>query len=321
MHCPILTELPPPPPGKTGWPWTEESPQLPDTMPDGCPWPRVSIVTPSYNQGQFIDEAISSVLRQGYPNLEYIVVDGGSADGSVDVIRKYTNQLASWISEPDQGQYDAINKGFACSSGEIMAWLNADDKYFPWTLWIVAEIFTQHPEVEWFTSVSCAFWDIHGRAVNCLMGEGFNCESFFRGRNAGLSEFHSHFIMQESTFWRRTLWESAGSYVDARLQMAGDFELWARFWQRAVLYSTTALLAGFRVHNDQKTAKRMDLYRQEVREVLKSYGVRLPTWSEIQVRKLFRRLPGVRRYFGWEAAFVAFDYDSQCWFTTTRRFV
>lgn len=129
MRCPTLKELPPPPPGKTGWPWTEESPQLPDAMPDGRPWPRISIVTPNYNYGQFIEETIRSVLLQGYPNLEYIIIDGGSTDNSVEIIKKYEPWLAYWVSEPDRGQSHAINKGFARVTGQIMAWINSDDYY------------------------------------------------------------------------------------------------------------------------------------------------------------------------------------------------
>ena len=109
MRCPTLNELAPPPLGKTGWPWTEESSQLPDTTPDGRPWPRISIVTPSFNQGQFIEETIRSVLLQCYPNLEYIIIDGGSIDESVDIIRRYEHRLAYWVSEPDRCQVHAIN--------------------------------------------------------------------------------------------------------------------------------------------------------------------------------------------------------------------
>ncbi|MCG2767567.1 MAG: glycosyltransferase, partial [Anaerolineae bacterium] len=131
MRCPTLSELPPPPSGKTGWPWTEESEQLPEMMPGGEPWLRVSIVTPSYNQAQFIEETIRSVLLQGYPNLEYIVLDGGSTDDSVQIIRKYADWIAYWASEKDNGQTDAINRGWQRATGSILAYLNSDDIHTP----------------------------------------------------------------------------------------------------------------------------------------------------------------------------------------------
>lgn len=127
MQCPTLPELPPPPRGKTGWPWTIESKRLPEKMPDGRPWPRISIVTPSYNQGRYIEETIRSVLLQGYPDLEYIIMDGGSTDGAVDVIRKYEHWLTHWQSRPDSGQGAAILGGMKCSSGRIVHWINSDD--------------------------------------------------------------------------------------------------------------------------------------------------------------------------------------------------
>src|SRR5437763_87805 len=121
MRCPGLKDLPPPPAGKTGWPWTEESEQLPDRMEDGREWPRISIVTCSYNQGCFIEETIRSVLLQGYPNLEYIIIDGESKDESVEIIRKYGSWLTYWESSPDKGQSNKINNGMKRASGDIVA--------------------------------------------------------------------------------------------------------------------------------------------------------------------------------------------------------
>ena len=112
----------------------EGSPRLPDSLPDRRPWPRVSIVTPSYNQSEFIEETIRSVLLQGYPNLEYIILDGASTDGSVDIIRKYAPWLAYWVSEPDRGQTHAINQGWRYATGNIVTYINSDDCYLQGTI-------------------------------------------------------------------------------------------------------------------------------------------------------------------------------------------
>ncbi|BAY46294.1 putative glycosyltransferase [Scytonema sp. HK-05] len=139
-----LKDLPPPPPGKSGWPWTEQNEPLPERMPDGSDWPRMSIVTPSYNYGLFIEETIRSVLLQGYPNLEYIIIDGGSTDNTVEIVQKYEQYLTYWVSEPDKGQTDAINKGYQYCTGDLFVWLNADDAYINHRcLSNVAEIYRQ----------------------------------------------------------------------------------------------------------------------------------------------------------------------------------
>ena len=139
MRCPTLKDLPSPPKGKTGWPWTEENLPIPDKMPNGLLWPQITAVTPSYNQKEFIEKTIRSVLLQGYPNIEYIIIDGNSTDGSVDIIRKYTQWLTYWISEPDRGQSHALNKGFKRAKGEIIAWINSDDAYLPGAFNVVGQ--------------------------------------------------------------------------------------------------------------------------------------------------------------------------------------
>ena len=131
VHPPTLSDLPAPPAGEVGWPWTQGSTPLPPTLPDGSPWPRITIVTPSYNQGHFLEETIRSVLLQGYPDLEYFVIDGGSKDSSLEVIRKYEPWLTGWVSEKDRGQSHAINKGFARATGDLITFQNSDDIYLP----------------------------------------------------------------------------------------------------------------------------------------------------------------------------------------------
>jgi glycosyltransferase involved in cell wall biosynthesis len=146
--APRLADLPAPPAGNTGWPWTVEAPQLPSTRPDGSPWPRISIVTPSYNQARFIEETIRSVLLQGYPDLEYIIMDGASSDGSVEIIRKYAPWLTFWVSEPDGGQSQALNRGLQRGTGQILSWLNSDDVYRENVLAEAAVEFAQRPGID-----------------------------------------------------------------------------------------------------------------------------------------------------------------------------
>jgi glycosyltransferase involved in cell wall biosynthesis len=235
----------------------------------------ISIVTPSFNQAAFLEQAIASVLSQRDAAIEYVIMDGGSTDGSVAIIERHAAQLAHWASAPDGGHYAAVNAGFARTSGEIMAWLNADDQYLPWTFSVVAEVFEQFPEIEWVTTRWPLRWDKRGRAVRCAARVGYAREAFLRG--AYLPGDGRDVIQQESTFWRRSLWERAGGKLDTSFPLGGDFELWARFFQHAELYAIDTPLGGFRVHGEQRSALQREQYDSDVRRALAQHGGREPS--------------------------------------------
>lgn len=225
--------------------------------------PKITIVTPSFNQGKYLEDTILSVLGQGYPNLEYIIIDGGSTDGSLDIIRKYERQLAWWVSERDNGLYHALQKGFERSSGEIMAWLNADDIYHPKSLFTVADIFGRFGQVKWIMGAN-TFFDEGGRAF--LYDDLPYGQRWSRRR---LVLFDGRFIQQESVFWRRELWDLAGSAIDQNHPLAADFELWLRFSRHERLYSTSFMLGGFRFRTEnQKSYNQRDQYLNEVKQLL-----------------------------------------------------
>jgi hypothetical protein len=237
--------------------------------------PRIALVTPSFNQARFLEAALRSVHDQAYPALEHVVVDGGSNDGSVAILDRWTGRLAHWSSEPDRGQYDAVNRGFARTSGEVMGWLNSDDLHAPWTLALVGEIFERFPQVEWLTTQYPLLFDEAGHATQTGYGGGFNEAAFRRGGNLpGRGWFATGFVQQESTFWRRSLWEKAGGFVEASLALAGDYELWCRFFDHAPLHAVAAPIAGFRRHADQKTAQRYEAYLAEAEGILRGRGWR-----------------------------------------------
>jgi glycosyltransferase involved in cell wall biosynthesis len=225
--------------------------------------PRISIVTPSFNQGQFLEECMDSVLSQKYPNLEYIVMDGGSTDNSIEIIKKYQKHLAYWQSKPDGGQYKAINEGFKKTSGEIMAWLNSDDKYHSAALLKVAYLFSNHKGIEWLMGRPTVF----DRDGNFIYISAEYLPSYCREKYL-FTTYREPCIQQESTFWRRSLWEKAGGMLRTDLDFAGDMELWVRFFRYAQLFTVEMLLGGYRLHGNQKAALFMDKYIKEADKVL-----------------------------------------------------
>jgi glycosyltransferase involved in cell wall biosynthesis len=206
-------------------------------------WPSISIVTPSFRQAGYIARTMESVLNQNYPNLEYFVQDGGSTDGTVEIIERYANRLSGWQSESDDGQSHAINLGFAKTKGEIMAWLNSDDLLMPGTLAYVAEYFTRHPEVDVIYGHRILI-DEHDREIGrwVLPPHSDSVLSW------------ADFVPQETLFWRRTIWEKTGGKIDDTFRFAMDWDLLLRFRKTgARMVRLPRFLGAFRIHEAQKT--------------------------------------------------------------------
>jgi hypothetical protein len=260
----------------------------------------ISIVTPSFGQARFLETTIASVLEGIVAPDEYIVADGGSTDGSVEILERWDSKLTAWWTEADAGQYDAVDRAFGRTTGQIMGWLNSDDVYMPWTLSVVRDIFESFPELEWLTTLYPLTIDELGRVVSCTYTGSFDRASFGSGASLPFSPGYWRGVQQESTFWRRSLWDRAGGFLDTSLRAAGDFELWSRFAQHADLVGLETPLAAFRSHGDQKTIHLQDVYLDEGRSVLERQGrspastpaarVRAATSKAIGRRSL-KRLP------------------------------
>lgn len=220
---------------------------------------RISIVTAVLNAESLLERTIKSVLRQEDSDLEYIIIDGGSNDKTTEIIKRYESRLAYWSSGDDQGLYDALNKGFQKATGDVMAWLNAGDTYFPWTFANVRDAFSKQA-VAWVTGRASGRYD--GSDATQLWGRKYYPRALIR---AGFCHGEGFgFIPQEATFWTRGLWEQAGSRVDASLQLAGDHELWTRFAKYSKLYVLDIPLATFCVHEGQLSHLRREEYYGEV---------------------------------------------------------
>ena len=208
---------------------------------------RITVVTPSFNQAKFLERTIQSVLSQDFDNLEYIVIDGGSTDGSVEIIKQYANRLAYWISEKDLGQTDAINKGFARASGEVLAWLNSDDTYQPGAIRQAMDYLQANPEVGLLYGDG-NFIDADDRVIGQFPSRQTDYERLRKG--------YVH-ICQQASFFRSELWRQVGP-LDPSFYFAMDYDLWVRLARITKVQYVPNLWANFRLHGDTKTVAEDD---------------------------------------------------------------
>lgn len=239
--------------------------------------PLVSIVTPSYNQAPFLEATLLSVLDQTYPRIEYLVIDGGSTDGSVEIIERYADRLAGWVSEPDLGQTDALNKGFARASGDVFAWLNSDDTYRPQAVAEAVAYLVTHPAVG-LVYGDANFIDERNRVIG-----RFNAQptSYARLRRGGV------YIPQQAAFFRGRLWRRVGP-LDPTFYFAMDYDLWVRLAAQAPIHYHPGLWANFRLHSAAKTIAEDARCWPEMLRVHRREG---GSWlAPITARYLLRRL-------------------------------
>jgi hypothetical protein len=284
-------------------------------MPRGSDLPSLSIVTPSYNQEKFVETTLRSVLDQDYPHLEYIVIDD-STDRSPAIIRRYEPR-ARLISGPKRGFGEALNVALRLCTGDLMAWINADDFYLPGAFQTVAQVFSDCPEVEWVAGASL-ICSPEGRPFTINAPPGFNKALFFSGRYlGGHPAWNGRWVPQESVFWRRSLWEKAGSrFCNERF---GDFELWSRFWSHADLHVLPVPLAVYRCHPDTYTATQGHKSTEPCTKIIEASGLGKYRPWQIRWRNMLCRLGDrVARRLGEPAKCLEFDLEANHWRVVTR---
>lgn len=272
-----LNDLPPPPPGKSGWPWTKQSQLLPEQRPDGSKWPRISIVTPSYNQGQFLEETIRSVLLQGYPNLEYIIIDGGSTDNSVEIVKKYEQYLAYWVSERDRGQSDALNKGFNHCSGDIYAYINSDDLFLANAFHKVSNAFVIHKTIKWLAS-------------SVLVGESIEESYIWRPHTGTLPLFVvNQLVAQQGIFWVPDVHPQP--YFDLKCYYGMDHKFFSKiYFKLGSPFQLDEKIAFFRSHPNSKTySPDLKVTEFEWQSLSEEIALKSDFKTAIQIRKEQRR--------------------------------
>ena len=225
--------------------------------------PRISLIIPCFNMSKYIEQTLVSIINQDFGNLELIVVDGGSNDGTLEILEGYKKHFAFYISEKDDGQYDAIKKGFSKATGDILCWLNADDIYFPWTLEIVSTIFERNSGIKWLCGLP-AFLDEKG-----LLKKIYTNISA-KDKNAIMNGWYQKdgfgFLQQESMFWKKDLYTKVGG-LNLKYSLAADFELWTRFAEYSELYTVNLPLAAFRMRKSSLSKANEKGYLKEIKSI------------------------------------------------------
>jgi glycosyltransferase involved in cell wall biosynthesis len=211
--------------------------------------PKISIVTPSFNQAKYLEETIRSVISQNYPNLEYIIIDGDSSDSSQDIIKRYSDSLAYWVSEKDEGQSHAIEKGFSIATGDIFGWINSDDLLLPNALFLVAEHFLSNP-THHFVHGDCQLIN-ENSDIFCNLDAPNGIRSMTWSLEDSLRNWPKYWFAQQSTFWTASLWRKSGG-LNHNLHYAMDLELWHRFSKHCQLHKIHNNLAAYRIHSEAK---------------------------------------------------------------------
>ncbi len=247
---------------------------------------KISVVTACYNAAEFIEDTLRSILNQNYPDLELIVIDGNSTDGTQAIIEKYRDRIAYYVSEPDGGQYEAIQKGLSRATGDVMAWLNADDIYMPWTLSVVGEVFATHKDVDWITGLP-AFLNRKGQMTGVYGTPACYPQNYIA--NGWFSGILGGYLQQESMFWRRSMWDKTDG-LDLSLRLAGDFQLWTQFARHAELVPVSVPLASFRkLPGEQRSSVGADKYEAEVQQVCAGLTPAPKLWQSLAGRGLVAR--------------------------------
>jgi glycosyltransferase involved in cell wall biosynthesis len=297
-----IRELPPPPAGRAGWPWHAEfNAGTGDPRAGNC-LPSISVITPSYNQVGFIEQTIRSVLLQRYPKLEYIVIDGGSTDGSVDVIRKYEPWISYWVSEPDRGQSHAINKGFARAAGQVICWLNSDDYYQPGALLTAGRMLADGTG-NFAIAGHCLKVYSDGRPPALLEGR-------YENRTRLLQFWKGYQMHQPSIFWRREVFDRVGM-LEEDLDLIMDFDYWARISGQFDFANADRVLACCNYHEEAKTGDEYARYHKDLKKYSSRYWgsklsaqywrLRLSMFDHFMLQPLKRGIKQSIRNYHWRS--------------------